>query len=271
MPYRRLPNTIASIIRTLKTARDEWKRTPVAANRAISADQWAQLDETLPAALLNRFLKEASDVDKALAAQAPVTSQLSQTADQLSMTVSHFHQVFDLGVARGVFAAGARSYYQRAVTATTIPDLSSYDAIAEEAENIVQGEAARAAAEGHPVTYNSGVTYDSGVRYDSVTGYVPMALPSAAEVGALLAQFKTLRDASNEVQVDTDKQREELQALYPDALALAVDICDTVEFFYRKDPDDSSRRQKCERWGVVYVSDPASVTPPPPTPTPPTS
>jgi hypothetical protein len=49
-----------------------------------------------------------------------------------------------------------------------------------------------------------------------------------------------------------------------------VDICDTVEFFYRKDPDDSSRRAKCERWGVVYVSDAAPAAPPPtPTPTPP--
>jgi hypothetical protein len=24
----------------------------------------------------------------------------------------------------------------------------------------------------------------------------------------------------------------------------------------RKDPDDSSRRQKCERWGVAYAFDP---------------
>ena len=64
MPYRRLPNTIASIIRTLKTARDEWKRTPVAANRAISADQWAQLDETLPAALLSTTTKPAAELLK---------------------------------------------------------------------------------------------------------------------------------------------------------------------------------------------------------------
>ena len=268
MPTRRLANSVPTIIRCLKTARDEWKRTPLAASRAITAEQWAQLDDTVPASLLNRFLKEASDVDKALAAQAPVTSKLSDTADQLSMTISHFHQVFDLGVARGVFAAGARSYYQRAVAATTIPDLSGYDAIADEAENIVKGEADRAAAEGHAVTFDSGVTYDSGVRFDSVTGYTPMALPSAAEVAALLATFKTLRDESNEVQVDTDKQREDLQTLYPEALALAVDICDTVEFFYRKDPDDSSRRQKCERWGVVYVADNTPATPTPtPTPT----
>jgi hypothetical protein len=49
--------------------------------------------------------------------------------------------------------------------------------------------------------------------------------------------------------------------------ALAVDICATVEFFYRKDPDAASRRAKCERWGAVYVADAEPVAPtPPPTP-----
>jgi hypothetical protein len=267
MPHRVLPNSTPTVRRALQAAHDEWKRTPLAANRAISAEQWAQLDDANPASLFSRFCHQADVVDAALAAQSPVSDNLAQVAAKLGMAVSHFHQVFDLGVARGVFKAGARSYYERAANATTIPDLSSYDAIAEEAANVVKGEAARAAAEGHAVTYDSGATYDSGVRFDAVTGYVPMALPSAAEVGALLAQFKTLRDESNEVQVETDAQREALQAIYPDALALAVDICDTVEFFYRKDPDDSSRRAKCERWGVVYVSDAAPATPtPPPTP-----
>ena len=265
MPHRQLPNTIASVIRCLKAAREEWKRTPLAASRAITTDQWAQLDDTIPAALLNRIIGQSATVDGALAAQAPVTGSAADTAAKLGMTVSHFHQVFDLGVARGVFAAGARSYYQRAVAATTIPDLSGYDAIAEEADNIVKGEAARAAAEGHPATFNSGLTFDSGVRFDSVTGYVAMALPSAAEVGALAAQFKTQRDESDRVQVDTDKQREALQTLYADALALAVDICDTVEFFYRHDPDAASRRTKAARWGVVYIYDPSE---PQPAPTP---
>jgi hypothetical protein len=36
----------------------------------------------------------------------------------------------------------------------------------------------------------------------------------------------------------------------------------------RKDPDDSSRRQKCERWGVVYASDPTPPAPPTNTPAP---
>jgi hypothetical protein len=42
---------------------------------------------------------------------------------------------------------------------------------------------------------------------------------------------------------------------YFKASVLAVDICDTVEFFYRKIPDASTRRVSCECWGVVYLFD----------------
>ena len=263
MPHRQLPNSNPTIIRCLKTARDEWKRTPVATDRAITADLWAKLDDANPASFLNRYLKEASDVDLAVAAQAPVSSDLAAAAAQLTMNVSHFHQVFDLGVARGVFKAGARSYYSREVSASAIPDLSTHDAVAEAAEAIIAGEAARAAAEGHPATYDSGLKMDSGVRFDSIVGYVPMALPSAAEVAAVLAKYQTLADESDATQTNTDQQREELSALYDEAQALAVDICDTVEFFYRKDPDASSRRTKAARWGVVYIYDPSEPQPPP--------
>ncbi len=233
MPSRRLPNTMPAVLRTLKAARDTYKNTPVAADRAISAAQFALLDDALPASLLNRLLKEASDVDLAQAAQAPLTTELARVAARLTMYVSHFHQVLDLGITRGAFAAGARGYYGRDIHATTIPDLSDYDAVAEAAAKTTAGETARGIAEG--------------------AGYTPMALPNASELAMLAGQFDTLRHQVQTAEVRTDREREEAGALYPEAQAAAVDICDTVEFFYRKDPDASSRRVKAMRWGVVYL------------------
>lgn len=242
MPHRRLPNSVPAVIRTLKTARDTYKNTAAPADRALSAEHWAHLDDAEPASLLNRLLKEASDVDLALAAQAPLTTAVSQTAARLTLFVSHFHQVLDLGIARGDFAAGARSYYGRDLAATSIPDLASYDAVAEAAEAIVTGEAARQTAEG--------------------AAFVPMALPGAAQVGAVRDQFVAARQQSQAAQVTTDREREDVSTLYPEAQALAADLCDTVEFFYRKDPDAASRRAKASRWGVVYLYD-ANETPDP--------
>lgn len=246
MPSRRLPNSIPAVIRTCIKARDTYKNTPVPADRAISAALFALLDDADPLSLLNRQIKEASDVDLAEAAQAPLSTNLKVSAASLTTHCSHFHQVLDMGITRGAFAAGARAYYGRDVGADSIPPLTTYDEVATAAGNIVTGEAARATAEG--------------------AGYVPMALPSAAEVGTVRAQFTTLRNQQQQAFVNTDTQREEAMALYPESQALAVDICDTVEFFYRKDPDASSRRQKCERWGVVYIFEPGEPGAPPANP-----
>ena len=279
MPHRRIPNTATSAKLTLVTARDKYKDTPSPGARAISAEQWAKLNDADPTSFLNRWLKEEDYVDLAMSTQGSLTSVLAQTADRLSMLCSHFHQVFDFGVTRGIFPASARAFYKRDIGATSLPDLSTYDAIALAAENIVNGETKRATAEAAGVpTYDSGLRYDSGVRYaDSASGtpgvHVVMSMPSAAEIGVVREEFLRLRSAAHQAEENTDVQREEFTALYPEGHALAVDVCDTVEFFFRKDPDDSSRRAHCARWGVVYIYDPNEPQPPveptpPGTPTP---
>lgn len=188
MPTRRLPNSTATVIRTLITARDAWKQFPN--NRLITAAHWAKLDDTNAQSFLSRLLKEAGDVPNALAAQAPLTSAFTQALDRLTLFVSHFHQVYDLGVARGVFTAGGRAHYDRDVTATALPDLSSITAVLEAASKIAPGEAARKAAEG--------------------AAHVPMALPSAAEVAAAHADAAAKRAAAESAKLNTDTQQGEL-------------------------------------------------------------
>ena len=277
MPYRRLPNTTPSVVRVQTVARDRYLLVP-APQRAITADQFAKLDPANPASFLNRFLKEVNDVDLAQSAQTPLTTAISVSAARLTMHVSHFYQALDMGIARGKFSAGARSFYHRDAHATALPSLASYEEVLKEANNIVDGEAARAAAEAGGVAhYDDGSTYDSGVTYapDGSTGpspHVPMSNPSAAEVQVVRDRFKALRNEVKLAENQLNIEQEEAMALYDEAQALAVDICDTVEFYYRKDTDASSRRAKCEEWGVVYVYEDATTPPvtPPVTPTPPT-
>ena len=254
MASRRLPNSTPAVLRTLRAAHDTYLNTAIAADRAITAEQFAQLNLATPTSMQSRFIKESSDVDIAQAAQSPLTSDLTQKAARLTMFVSHFHQVLDLGIARSDFAIGTRSYYGRDVSATALPDLSTYEAVADAAAKIATGEAARALADG--------------------SGYLAMSLPSAGDVGTHEALFLAAFAASQRAQVKTDEERADVSTLYPEAQALAVDLCDTIEFYYRKDPDPASRRAKCSRWGVVYfyepnetpdpVVPPAPVTPPQP-------
>lgn len=236
MPSRRLPNTTPAVIRTLLTARDKYLATPIAADRAITAEHFAKLDPAIPASLLNRLLKESTDIELALAAQAPLTTLLNQTGARCTMFASHFHQVLDLGIIRGEFAAGARAFYGRGIHDTTLPDLTSYTAVQTALDAIVRGEANRFSEEG--------------------PAYIAMSHPSAGECGTLLSGFLNLLRTSETSRQNTDTQREDLQAIYPEAQALAEDLCDTVEFYYRHDKEPSSRRTKCRRWGVVYLYEP---------------
>ena len=239
MPNRRLPNTLSSVIRTLTTARDALNQFPSA--RLVSADHAAKLDGSQPDSFLNVFLKEAGDVPNALAAQAPLTSALGQAIARLTLHTSHFHQVYDLGVARGVFTAGGRAFYGRDITATTLPDLRSIPAVLEAAAKIAPGEAARQTAEG--------------------AAFTPMTLPAAGEVAAVHADALEKRAAAETAKLHTDTEEGELAILYPAAQKLAVSLINTIEFHLaeREDLDAPGRRRIARAWGVVYVNDDGTV------------
>lgn len=249
MPHRVLPNSIPTALRCLKKARDQYLLTTNPAERALTAEQFAGLDPADPLSFLNRFLKETGEVDIAIGEQGAATDAFNAARKRAAMFVSHFHQVYDLGVARDVFTAAGRSYYGRSISDTTIPDPGDDDELADALDAIIKGEADRQAAEG--------------------AAYVAMSNPSAAQVATVRTAFTAARNPKNLALQKTDREREEASVMLPEALERCKDIYDTVEYFYRKDPDDSSRRQKCARWGVQYASDPNAPPTPPANPNPP--
>ncbi len=240
MPSRRLPNSQVTVLRTLTAARDAWKQFP--SDRLITATHWGKLDDTAPSSFLSRFLKESGDVQTALAAQAPATSALTEAIDRLAVNVSHFHQVYDLGVTRGVFTPAGRAHYGRDFTASSLPDLSTILAILDAGAQIAPGEAARATAEG--------------------AAHVPMALPGAAQVAAIHTAAAAQRAASETAKLHTDTQQGEAAALYPEAHTLAVSLLNTIEFHLSERPelDAPGRRRIARAWGAVYINDDGSVS-----------
>ena len=148
--------------------------------------------------------------------------------DQVEMAVRHFHGHLDDLIEAGKVSSGpaARDYFGRSPDNPQMPTLNSQDDIVEAAGKIVSGDARRLAAEGQ--------------------GALQIVQPSANEVGALRDE---LNDAIRLVEPASEAYDLALEATRP---VLAADITPTVEYFYRHDPDASSRRVKCARWGVVY-------------------
>jgi hypothetical protein len=164
MPARRLPNTTSAVIRSLSAARDAYNQFPD--NRLITTAHWAALDPSgSPASLLTRFLKEAGDVPLALAAQAPLTDAFGKSLARLTLHVSHFHQVLDFAIERGLLPPASRAFYDRDLSATTLPPLGNAAEVLDAAAKIPSGESARANAEG--------------------ASHVPMAMPSASEIAII--------------------------------------------------------------------------------------
>ena len=271
---RRSPQSWESILLALNTASTTSVATPEVAKNPLTADHKAKIDRTVTTSFLSVVIRKAAAVEAALAAQGPITREVERLAPDLRMICAHFHQVMDFGILRQVFPSGpgARSFYGRDLTECPIPALVTYDDLEKVYKKIVSGETARATAEGPgtPATLDAGLHLDEGVRADSlVGGYVPMAMPSAAEVGEVGDAFSAVRVQSLLAQRKTNEAREALQELWDAALALVLDIWDTVEFFYRHDPDPSSFRAKCAEWGVVYIYvQDDEPTPPAPTPPP---
>jgi hypothetical protein len=239
MPSRRLPNTTSAVIRSLTTARDAWNQFPE--NRLITDVQATKLNTNDPSSLLSRLLKEAGDVPLALAAQAPLTDAFAKLLARLTVYVSHFHQVLDFAIDRGALPAAARAFYDRDLTATTLPPLTTTAEVLDAAAKIITGEANRATSEG--------------------TAYLPMAFPSAAEVAAIHAQTSAAHAASETAKLNTDTQQGELAILYPEAQALAVSLINTIEYYLseRLDLDAPGRRRIARAWGVIYINDDGTV------------
>lgn len=252
MPHRVLANSIPTAHRVLKKARDQYLLTTNPAERALSVEQFAGLDPVNPPApalpsFLNRFLKETGEVDIAIGEQGTATDTFSAARKRAGMFVSHFHQA-----------------YTSASRATSSPPP---DAATTDAASATPPSPTRAMMTTWPTPSTPSSKGEADRQAADGAAFVAMSNPSAAQVAAVRTAFTTARNPKQLALQKTDREREEASVMLPEALERCKDIYDTVEYFYRKDTDDGSRRQKCERWGVAYVHEDA--TPPVPTPLPP--
>jgi hypothetical protein len=240
MPFRQLPASDPTRTQALTAALQ--KSAAVApADRLISAATAATL--TTFAANWQTQVAERAD---ALGLQTASTAVLDGIAARLRMTVSHFIQVYQFGVARGVFSPSGRSSYELSVNEETVPSLATEADLLLWANRIVTGETRRTA---------------------NFPTEPAMAMPSATDVSDALADYQNELAHQTTVKDAYDEEQADVAALRPAADALIKDIWDEVEFALRR-LDPPSLRRRAREWGVFYALRPGEPeettdTPPP--------
>ena len=226
MAKRKLPRSVNDYFDACRNAKRKADAIGNIAMLAFSAATLERLDAFLPV-----FETEVNERKTALVNQTNATGEKNLAFDKATLYASHFFQVFNFGVLRGVFQETDRAYYGIDVNDGNTPLINSDSDLLLSGQNLIDGEAARIAAEG-----------------------VAMSMPSAAEFETEFNKFKTLQSAQSELKDQYDKEQEDVAALLDDANLLVRDIWDEVEFHFRHD-DAASKRRKCREYGVVYVND----------------
>ena len=197
-----------------------------AASQFLTAATKTRLNAIQPA-----FKTAMQNRGNALATQAGATLGVTDAFVKTKMFISHFFQVFNLGVFRGKYLQQHRAFYQLDVTSDSLPPLNTQQDVALWGQRIQTGDAARTAA-----------------------GGVPMANPSAAEVATEVTDFITKNTGQSTLKDDYDNKQQAVAALHDESDKVIKKVWDEVDTFYNEE-EMTSKRRKCREWGVVYVSD----------------
>lgn len=230
MPSRRLPKTDDQRTDALNKAFGKWNTT-ASADRAITIPHFTTLSTQRTA--WNTAIAARAN---ALAAQVAATKVADPLLARVKMFDSHFIQVYNLAIARGVFPAETRTFYGLDVSSDKVPPLLSQDDIVRWANQLVDGEVARFAAN---------------------PSQPPMAMPAAGDVHDDLYNYGIAAMTQSAAKDAYDRAEEAVAALRPPVDAAILDAWDDIENFYRHD-DPPSLRRKAREWGVVYLNDPAA-------------
>ena len=225
MPTRKKPGSDEGRDKALYTAKTK-NDGILAANRFLTNQTQTRLNTIQPA-----FRSALEARGTALANQSEGTVVNEEAKALARMFTSHFFQVFNLGVARGVYTKSQRSFFQLDVNSDSVPPLTSEQDIIQWGLRIETGDAACVAA-----------------------GGAAMVNPTAVEVKEVVDAFiarnaeqTALKDLYDDAQEAVEKKREE-------ADKVITKVWDEAETFYNEETP-SSKRRNCREWGVIYVTD----------------
>lgn len=222
---RRLPQSDEQRVRAINSAKNKMDNPGPDGNFLTTPTQ-TRLDD-----IYTNFNEAKNEAALALGNQAESTEDVVPKKLNAAKFVSHFIQVFNLGVSRGRYPKAHRAYYQLDINSEAVPPLTSEADITLWGQHIAEGDALR-----------------TGVGGDD------MENPTAVEVAAAVLLFTNANTGQSTLKDTYDDMLEAIDALRPEADGVIKKVWDEVETFYNEE-EAASKRRNAREWGVIYVSD----------------
>lgn len=224
MPTRRLARTDAERDAALRNGKNRKDAIPPPSKIPYTADTIMRIDLFQPAYRLN-YLAVAS----AKNGQTGFSPAIEQARKQAVLYEQDFIEALNKAIRRGEFPASVRSFYLLDVNSSTLPRIVTESEVTTWGQNINDGETARIAAGGAPITF-----------------------PSLAQVNAATANFNTLNQQQENAKELYDTAQEQLEAQNAEADKLILKMWNETETAF-DEGDKASMRRRARQFGVVYI------------------
>ncbi len=227
---RRLPKSDITRQTAINNANEANTNPPGGVNALTAATQARVVAQT---PLYNQAIQASATAKANLNTNTPVKDTAVNTCRMFN---SHFIQVFNLGVARGKYPAGHRSYYGLETSSDAVPDMGTEDLVKLWAHHLIDGDAERL-----------------------LNGGVPMANPDIAEVQTALTAMETQMTVHDNFAFLLDQKQEAVESMHTLVDPIIKKVWDEVETFFNEETPES-KRANARLWGVVYVTEGAPAT-----------
>lgn len=221
---RILPETIDSRQEALSLAKNKLDSLPVGTN-PLTAPTTTRLN-----ASVTDFIAKVQALSSASFAYNGNTVLKESTQATCLMFTSHFIQVFNLGVKRGVYVAAERDFFNLPVGSDALPDMAKASDLLLWSGRVVDGDPLRVTA-----------------------GGAAMSNPTTAQVDTTLTAFTNAFTAQSNFKDALDLAQEALEGILIETDKVIKKVWDELETFYNEESVESSR-DNCREWGVVYIT-----------------
>jgi len=223
MPYRRLPNTDKSRLKSLKKAFKKYEKD------GPDSVPFSEASITVLRAFLPTFQHALINLEAAKNNQVEKNKEYIELYRKAKMYVSHYIQVMNFAINRGELKAEIREFYELDAYENSLPPLSTEKDLLTWGKKTIEGDRNRIMHGGSPI-YN----------------------PSIALVKVHFEKFADAYHFQKTLQSITDRSANNVNDLREEADKLILQIWNETENTFESLPD-SLKREKAEKYGVIYV------------------